>query len=291
MIYSKETTENNIPFLRGYIQLVERTLRHKMVKILGEHVEIEKTTELARQVMEYYEDKEEVVMRGKIMHAGQRTDLLHRTAENPLKKTRYVPKKISTMNSTRKLLTIMVKDIVKGKDEHYMLSKYEYKYIRYKILVNQTANEVIATELFNHRLKNNTLRPWQMDVLDRLEAQNDKQILFCVDEPGRSSGKTWFAEYLHLRNNAFHFPSSNYHNTFEAYKNERHAVFDLSKEDLLNIDYGTLEALKEGMAFRGHQHITCKLFPSVKVVVLLNGFPDMTKLPYDKYDVYVINTE
>jgi len=139
------------------------------------------------------------------------------------------------------------------------------------------------------------LRDYQQSLCDILEQPPDpRKIIFVVDPVG-NSGKSWFAnnffrshpEYTQIlsvgkRDDlAFAIDESNY-------------VFfiDLPRSTSEFLQYPILEQLKDGRVFSTKYESRVKwLIHHAHVVVMMNEYPDMTKLSKDRYELIVWNYE
>lgn len=131
------------------------------------------------------------------------------------------------------------------------------------------------------------LREWQKIAKCRLEEQGDRKILFVVDERG-NHGKTFLANYLWGKGEADVFESTCYKDVTYAYTGKKIVIFDLTRTAVDHVNYGTIEAFKNGRIFISKYMSTVKPLDNVKVAVFMNTEPDYTKLSEDRYDVQTL---
>ena len=95
------------------------------------------------------------------------------------------------------------------------------------------------------------LRPWQHVVLKIIKIQNDRVILFIIDELG-NQGKTWLAQYITLTKNGQSFDSTNKEDVAYTLNPEKETfIFDITRATEPNMSLQILESIKNGMVFSG----------------------------------------
>lgn len=130
-----------------------------------------------------------------------------------------------------------------------------------------------------------TLRPWQKNVLQQLEEQNDRQILWVYDKHG-AKGKSWLTDYLLDNYDATMFNSGKIADIARAFQYEEIAIFDLPKSaDKDFTPYRAMEMLKDGRIFSPKYESGLKRFKRCKVIVFSNELPDKTKLIADRWNI------
>lgn len=161
-------------------------------------------------------------------------------------------------------------------------------YIRNKRKIEEMANAMDNDENIAKKkqsLDKGKLRQWQLDAMDRLDNQNDRQILFVVDTEG-GQGKSYLGDWITFFRHGIMFNTTTYSACAYAYKNHEYVVFDLTRTNVEHINYGTLEAFKGRQLFSQKYESCSKALNECKVVVLTNSEPDMTKLTNDRYDIF-----
>lgn len=135
-------------------------------------------------------------------------------------------------------------------------------------------------------------RPWQADLISRLDQDpDDRKIIFVVDETG-SSGKSWFARFWFTK-----FPDETQLLGVGKRDDLAHAVspdkrfffFDVPRSQLEFFQYSILEQLKNRIVFSPKYSSRVKVLDQTPhVVVFTNEEPDRTKLTGDRYEVIYI---
>lgn len=172
-------------------------------------------------------------------------------------------------------LSEMVEDGLKGSD---LYEKYGCNYVNNKKKIDRCVNE-IRNEKYLKRIKiemeDAVLRPWQEKMVKALEKEDEKKIMFVIDEDG-NSGKTWLGTYLKSKG-AFVVPTT-CASVVKCYKYEDTVVFDLTC-DTRRMNYKTIECFKDG----GNEW---KRFDSCKVLVMMRKEPFGLKSRMDRYDIW-----
>jgi len=91
-------------------------------------------------------------------------------------------------------------------DKSELQDTHPSNYIRYHKAaadVKKTYDEEKALDDLKDEYKDAALRQWQTDVLHDLLHQDDREIIWLVDEEG-GKGKTWFSKYLIANHHAFY---------------------------------------------------------------------------------------
>jgi hypothetical protein len=69
-----------------------------------------------------------------------------------------------------------------------------------------------------------------------------------------------------------------------AYNGENYIIFDMTRENSEQINYSTIESLKNGIVFSGKYESRLKVaHGSTKVLVMINREPDLDKLSRDRW--------
>lgn len=130
------------------------------------------------------------------------------------------------------------------------------------------------------------LRPWQEALRVKLTGPVDsRKVLWFTDFTG-GQGKTEFAKWavVNLQAHIVH----NAKTADIAYglpTDPRIVIFDYTRSMEGHVNYGILEAVKNGMVFSSKYESRMKCFTKPHVVVFSNFEPDLTKLSADRWDV------
>ena len=174
-----------------------------------------------------------------------------------------------------------------------MVEKYQGQYARHATKIRSVANSIQREKeneenmkALKKRMEDVVLKDWQAICLERLLSQNDRKVLFVVDLKGKS-GKSFLGSYILANYSAEIFEKGTPNAMRYAWKMKDIAIFDLARNKM---NYEIIDRIKDGalVSYLYKYHTKMKSEAS-KVIVLMNDYPDYTKLSADKYDVYVLN--
>ena len=133
------------------------------------------------------------------------------------------------------------------------------------------------------------LRDWQNVALDKLKNQQDRKILFIVDEEG-GKGKSCLAKHIMTTENSWACQGGKINDLMYAYNTDaEYVVFDMARCN--NPDYypwNFMENLKNGWFTSTKYKGGLKMFKAPKIIVFMNELPPKTKLSEDRYEIYII---
>ena len=134
--------------------------------------------------------------------------------------------------------------------------------------------------------KEKFLYTWQYNILKDVLRQDDRQILWVCDPVG-NRGKTFLAQYLlHLYSFQLFDGILSSRDTGVLFRKDCQGVcFDVSRTTVESFSYHTLECLKNGVLITGKFHGRTMTFPSKRIVVFSNDFPNLTALSMDRWKV------
>lgn len=171
---------------------------------------------------------------------------------------------------------------------------------RWRDVVNDSSLEEIvkkhlhwAKECFNCKPRFNmlgdinklVLKDWQKDVLNQLENQNDRQIIWVYDKIG-GKGKSWLTDYLLDNFDSIMFNSGRISDMAQAFDNEEMVIFDLPRSaDIDFTPYRAMEMFKDGRIFSPKYGSCMKRFKKCKVIVFSNEMPDQDRLTSDRWNI------
>lgn len=138
------------------------------------------------------------------------------------------------------------------------------------------------------------LKPWQAEVVNRLRHQNERKVLFVVDEVG-NSGKSELTKWMLCNLNSFVSTGGKVGDLMHIHskkKDTKYSVFDMARCN--NPDYfpwNFIEMLKNGW-YQSTKYDGSTIVCGVqKIVMFLNQEPPMHKLSADRYDIFRITDE
>lgn len=127
------------------------------------------------------------------------------------------------------------------------------------------------------------LREWQQRAIERLDAQDDRKVLWYVDEKG-GHGKTFLAKWLMVNRGAFYVQGGAHKDIAHAYGLEDYVVFDFTRDKEEICSYSMIETIKNGIIFSPKYESGVKLKENgAKVIVFSNWEPDTSKLSADRW--------
>lgn len=133
------------------------------------------------------------------------------------------------------------------------------------------------------------LRDWQKKVIDLLKDQEERKILFVVDEEG-GKGKSMLCKHLMTEYEAWACQGGKIGDLMYAYNADaKYVVFDMARCN--NPDYypwNFMENIKNGWFTSTKYKGKLKMFAIPKVVVFMNQMPPEGKLSNDRYHVFKI---
>lgn len=130
-----------------------------------------------------------------------------------------------------------------------------------------------------------TLKPWQESLMKTLEEKADpRQVLWYWETTG-GTGKTTMARYLVRNHGAFYSNGGKTNDIAYAYDEESIVIFDFTRSQEEHINYGVIEALKNGMITSNKYQSTTKIFEIPHVVIFANFEPNYDKLSQDRWNV------
>jgi hypothetical protein len=135
-----------------------------------------------------------------------------------------------------------------------------------------------------------TLLEWQEKVINLLDRQSDRSVLWIADEVG-DTGKTWLSGYLTRKHNFFLCVATTMKDIAMIFKRTTKAstsdgyIFDLSRGGYQNI-YDLLEGIKTQVIGSGKYDGTQVFLSSNKVVVFSNSLPEINELSEDRWNIY-----
>lgn len=136
-----------------------------------------------------------------------------------------------------------------------------------------------------------TLRDWQTKAVELLKRQNDRQILFVVDEEG-GKGKSTLAKYLMANHNSCYLNGGKHADLAHAFsKNQKceFVIFDMARNTCRDYwPYNMMEQLKNGMITSTKYDSSTIFTAAKKIIVFSNEEPDRLKLTNDRYQILKI---
>lgn len=262
LIFGKEIAPSGTPHLQGTVCFQSRKRLSQLVTTIGRaHFTV---TQLLSQSIEYCKKDGDFTEVGTIPAAGEarkeRPDILE-----------------EFKNSVKEGVT----DLATLREMHSAVCA---QYPRFVFEYISDCRPAIKVD-------SHPLRDWQAVLHGQLILAPDKrEIYFIVDASG-NQGKSWFARYYcDLHDNAqIIVPGKKADMAYVVREDAKVFFFDCPRSKQGDfIQYDLLEELKNGYIFSPKYESRIKKLATPHVVVLMNEYPDMTKLSEDRYAVTVL---
>lgn len=171
--------------------------------------------------------------------------------------------------------------IMGGGSKRQVFEQYPEVVAKYPRFVAQALAYAQADALPKQDLPNP--RPFQEKVLEMVASEPDeRQVLWCVDRVG-GAGKTTLARYLVDNHGAFYSNGGKHADVTYAYAGEKIVVFDYVRDSEPYVNYGVIEAIKNGILYSPKYESGMKRFSTPHVIIFANFFPDTSKMSSDRW--------
>lgn len=258
-LFGKEVGESGTPHLQGVVGYPERVALQRVKNDLSQRMHLEPTRSVAKSV-QYCSKEGDVSSFGTVPTGptcGKRSDL-------------------------DEFKTAVKEGVLSHKRLREDHSEVMAKYPRF-------CNDYVRDHLPKRVPELHPLRPWQQDVYGKLARPADSRtIVFVVDLRG-NQGKSWFADYVeYLKGDKVQVLTPGKKTDMCMALREDISILFLdaprSKQGEF-IHYDFLEDIKNGRVFSGKYESGMKRLGPVHVIVMMNEYPDMTKLSEDRYEI------
>jgi hypothetical protein len=133
--------------------------------------------------------------------------------------------------------------------------------------------------------------PWQEKLLKDTAQHTPRRIIFIVDLKG-NSGKTVFSGWLGTQPGYDYLSIGKKEDIlFSAEISSHTFLMDVARSEVAYINYALLEKLKDGYWVVGKYEGKRSTGGKKNLVVLMNSFPDSSKLSEDRYEVYTMASD
>lgn len=137
-------------------------------------------------------------------------------------------------------------------------------------------------------MTNAILYDWQIEVLQLLDDQDERKVLWIWDAVG-GEGKTFLAKYIQLYRDCICLESGKKTDLAHCYTNEKYGLFDYTRSMEETINYSIVENFKNGFLFSGKYDSKVKKFDPCKVCCFSNFCPDKSKLSEDRWQLFALD--
>lgn len=164
--------------------------------------------------------------------------------------------------------------------------------IKYHAGVDRLIRATIQTqqlEDFKEQFNDVQLQEWQAQLTNSLLREPDDRTIRWVYDIKGGKGKTWLSKYLVAKHGAARFENGAGKDIAHAYEGEPIVIFDFSRCTEERVNYGIIEAIKNGIMFAPKYNSCCKYFKSPHVVCFANWEPNRGAMSQDRW--YITNLD
>ena len=160
----------------------------------------------------------------------------------------------------------------------------------YTELLKKPMQDTLYTELLKKprqdTLYTKLLKKPRQDTLytELLKKPNDRTVQWVYDPLG-NTGKTWFAKFFVIHENAIRFENAKSADIKYAYNGQVIAIFDFCRSLEDQVNYEVIENVKNCTFLSTKYDRQMKIFPIPQVCIFANFMPDLTKLSDDRLDI------
>lgn len=177
-----------------------------------------------------------------------------------------------------------IMDLINDGDEDTMKTDHPEEYIKFNFQISKLLKKNQEVKIDRTLTE---LRPWQQRVLDMLNHQNDRQILFVVDKDGGKGKSSLVTHIMSTVETTWACQGGKIADLMHTYTtNSTMAIFDMARCN--HPDYypwNFMENLKNGWFTATKYEGGMKTFYPPKIVVMMNEDPPRNKLSADRYQV------
>lgn len=261
LIYQAEIGEHGNLHWQGYVVLKNRMRKSQLVSLAPAfHIEPRAKKSTHSHARDYCCKKDETTIPDTLVILGDDSD---------------VPEKSGQIN-----LNHVKQFIDDGCTLDQLYQEYFHEIILHKSLIeyfhfkNARKHEISVKSLY-HRDKV-ILKTWQKMALDKLVNQDERKILFVIDEVG-GFGKSFLAKYIQSNYDTFFCSGGKSADLAYAYNYQEYVIFDIARGGKDYVPYVFMENLKSGSVFSPKYGSITKWRIGVKIMINLNFEPDMTQ--------------
>lgn len=182
----------------------------------------------------------------------------------------------------------LVNKIEEGKTDYELIKEDAEQFERYhrfvkvaRKAIDEEKQRKIRKEWHNEKVLNTV----QKEILELLDQQNDRQVLWVTDING-GKGKTFLSKYMISKFKAQRFTNGRTRDIAFAYQlDNEYVIFDFSRSNEERINYQIIEDIKNGILFSSKYESKSLMFNPPKIVIMANFHPDSSKLSHDRWVV------
>jgi len=127
---------------------------------------------------------------------------------------------------------------------------------------------------------------WQKDVIDYINKPvHPRELLWIYDNAG-AKGKTSLAKYLCVHHNACFLSNGKTSDiSFAIGDDVKIVVINFTRDNEERINYGSIEAIKDGMVFSGKYESKSKIFDPPHIIIFANFSPRLESMSLDRWNI------
>lgn len=204
------------------------------------------------------------------------------------------PAEATTENGGCNKLADSIDDYIKVRKTHTTeqtlgeYPRFRALYVRHAKHLEACVSKIqSAGNLIHNReqLLRQPLRLWQSFLEQYLAGPiNKREIRWYFDDKG-NTGKSWMAKYLSVVHDALVLDNMKGVDGKYLYQGQRIVVFDFVRSNEDHINYGLIEAVKNGLVVSTKYEPQMKVHDNPHVVVFANFMPDFSKLSQDRWKI------
>lgn len=264
-VWQSEIGKEGTPHLQGYLEL-DSQQRLSYLKKLHPTAHWESRRGTQAQAIDYCTKSDETYVEGPWCYG----DFKEQGARNDLAALRQ--------------MMVDGSDIKEVKDANFDL------YCRAKHALDSEYNLIRNERAKQSRLSSYDSvewRPWQAEVIELIKTDPDPRKVHWYYEQTGNAGKSYLANYLICKYDAFLCTGGKVQDIQYAYQGERIIILDLSRTKAEQMDhlYEMIERWKDGSFLSTKYESQMKHFAVPHILAFSNFKPDLTKLSLDRWDV------
>lgn len=294
IIFGEEYTSDGKPHLQGYIE-VNKPVRLGGIKTILDPIDGKKSTIHVEEAKGNREQNFEYCSKGSQSHDEYKSQGV-RGANYGKDAVIYkqIFKEKGEGQGKRNDWTKLYDEIRDSADFASILEKYPEYCIKYPTGIQKAIDIAKQTKSkldLEEELENLRLYKWQSKLVQELRRKaNARKIKWYVDTKG-GCGKTTFAKWLLSKGDCAYFTNGKTADISHAYNGERCVVFDFTRSIEGAVNYGVIEAIKNGIVFSSKYNSGTKVHAVPHVVCFSNFDPDRSKLSEDRWDIKHLTDE
>lgn len=268
-IYQVEKGKEGTVHIQGYVELKQAS-RLTGIKKLFPRAHIERRLGTQQQAIEYC-SKEDTRIEGPFEYGTKRVSKVKSLSFREYFEKTLKPTPSLDMDS------LFTKDSLNTVVHSSKIKEY------IKLEFNRRQRQALRDEF-----KDAILRPWQEDLISKIEMKDKRKVYFVIDYKG-NNGKSWLGKYLMATKHAVVLTNSKSSDIAYCYNGEPIVCFDFARSLEGRINYSIIEQLKNGLIFSPKYKSKAKIFYPPQVIIFMNFDPDRFALSDDRYELIYLS--